>query len=229
MNKKDILFFTFLVIFILTSIITLLGVVKVIDIENYYLKGLFIAFIIELGGAVVGLYNKVDFFSKDHHGMLEEKENSHDVKPLPLSNTKKDITRKSTTTQKSAAKPGKMASVPLDIKRYLDEQKATMAGVDYDEEKLLQKYIGLDVEWEMKFESMKPSKVDDSLKDVFLYSDDLRSPSVYARNVDLDKFPFLKFIKNGDLTIVKGTILKIGYLASIIELETKGFVEVDVA
>ena len=66
MRKKDSRFYVLLVLFILTIVITLLGVTKIIVIEEFYLKGLFGAFLIELAAAVFNLVNKGN--------LLEEKE-----------------------------------------------------------------------------------------------------------------------------------------------------------
>jgi hypothetical protein len=59
---KKHLFYTFLSIFVATAVITLLGVVKVVDIEEGYLQVLFTSLIIELVGSVIGLYRTTDFF-----------------------------------------------------------------------------------------------------------------------------------------------------------------------
>jgi hypothetical protein len=53
-SKKNILFFTLLGLFIVTSVITLLGVTKVISIDEKYLIALCTAFLVELAAAVYG-------------------------------------------------------------------------------------------------------------------------------------------------------------------------------
>ncbi len=58
MTKRDSLFYVLLALFIITIIITLLGVTKVIVIEEFYLKGLFAAFLIELGAAIFNIAKK---------------------------------------------------------------------------------------------------------------------------------------------------------------------------
>jgi hypothetical protein len=62
---KKHLFYVFLTIFCLTAGVTLLGVTRIVSIEEFYLKGLFGAFIVELGGAVIALYRKAEFFEPD--------------------------------------------------------------------------------------------------------------------------------------------------------------------
>jgi hypothetical protein len=59
--KKHI-FYTFLFIFIATSVLTLLGVTRVISIPDKYLNILIGLLIIQLVGLVIGLYRATDFF-----------------------------------------------------------------------------------------------------------------------------------------------------------------------
>lgn len=61
---KKTLFFTFLVIFIATAAITLLGMVNIVNIDEYYLRRLFYALIIELVGAVISLFKVSSFFGE---------------------------------------------------------------------------------------------------------------------------------------------------------------------
>ena len=62
-HRLDALFYTFLVIFAATAIVTLLGVVKVLPIEQENLRWLLGAFLIELAGAVIALFRGAPFFS----------------------------------------------------------------------------------------------------------------------------------------------------------------------
>jgi len=62
---KRHLFYTFLVIFIVTTIITLLGVIGLIKIPHDLLWALVSAFLIELSGAVIFIYRRMDFSSLD--------------------------------------------------------------------------------------------------------------------------------------------------------------------
>lgn len=59
---KKFLFYTFLFLFIATGIITLLGIINLVQIDDKYLGKLFTALIIELIGGVVSLFNKTIFF-----------------------------------------------------------------------------------------------------------------------------------------------------------------------
>jgi len=62
---KKALFYVFLVIFGLTAMVTLGGITKVIAIDDFYLKGLFGALLVQLVGAVIALYRRADFFEHD--------------------------------------------------------------------------------------------------------------------------------------------------------------------
>lgn len=71
---KKHLFYTFLVIFIITAAITILGILKIIIIDSFYLKGLFTSLIIELIGAVIAIYKGANFFSDiDNISKVENK------------------------------------------------------------------------------------------------------------------------------------------------------------
>jgi hypothetical protein len=62
--KQEVLFYSFIAIFILTAIVTLLGVVGVVTIGGTQLNMLLSAFLIELAGAVVALYRRTNFFDQ---------------------------------------------------------------------------------------------------------------------------------------------------------------------
>lgn len=58
MTKKNILFIVLISLFVLTAAITLLGVLKIIVIDDFYLKGLFAAFLLELAATVFTIATK---------------------------------------------------------------------------------------------------------------------------------------------------------------------------
>lgn len=68
MKKRDTLFYILAVLFVVTIVITLLGVTKVIEIDEFYLKGLFGAFLIELAAAVFNIVKNGDLLAEtpDH-------------------------------------------------------------------------------------------------------------------------------------------------------------------
>lgn len=62
---KTHLFYTFLVIFGATAVITLLGVTNVITVREGYLTALVAAFLIELAGAVIAIFKSANFFAQE--------------------------------------------------------------------------------------------------------------------------------------------------------------------
>ena len=62
--RQAILFYSFIAIFIATAVITLLGVVGVIEIPTTQLNMLLGAFLLELAAAVVALFRRTDFFPR---------------------------------------------------------------------------------------------------------------------------------------------------------------------
>lgn len=62
---KEVLFYVFLAIFVATAIITILGVIRKVDIKPNHLNVLFSALIIELVGSVIGLYKVTNFFDDE--------------------------------------------------------------------------------------------------------------------------------------------------------------------
>ena len=58
MTKKNILFIVLISLFVLTAGITLLGVLNIITIDDFYLKGLFAAFLLELAATVFAIATK---------------------------------------------------------------------------------------------------------------------------------------------------------------------------
>ncbi|MDZ4202067.1 MAG: class I SAM-dependent methyltransferase [Gallionella sp.] len=62
---KKHLFYAFLLVFLVTATMTLMGVVKIISIDEFYLRGLFGSLLLELIGAILALFKRTDFFSED--------------------------------------------------------------------------------------------------------------------------------------------------------------------
>jgi hypothetical protein len=69
---KTHLFYTFLVIFAATAVITLLGLTNVIMIREGYLTGLVTAFLIELAGAVIAIFKSANFFTAEKSEISSE-------------------------------------------------------------------------------------------------------------------------------------------------------------
>lgn len=76
MTNREILFIVLLTLFILTAIITLLGVLKIIVIDDFYLKGLFGAFLLELAATIYSIATKGNLL--DAETPLPEKKESID-------------------------------------------------------------------------------------------------------------------------------------------------------
>jgi hypothetical protein len=66
---KRHLFYTFLCMFGVTYVVTLLGILGVVHIESGYLPGLFTAFISETAVAVIALFRGTHFFTDDDKHM----------------------------------------------------------------------------------------------------------------------------------------------------------------
>ncbi len=64
MEKESALFYVVLFLFAVTGIVTILGMIKKVDIEQKYLNGLFSALILELITAVLYIFSNTDFFDK---------------------------------------------------------------------------------------------------------------------------------------------------------------------
>jgi len=79
---KAHLFYTFLVIFAATSVITLLGVTSVITIREGYLTALISAFLIELAGAVIAIFKGADFFASEKDQITAEEDIRNSIRKL---------------------------------------------------------------------------------------------------------------------------------------------------
>ena len=79
---KTHLFYTFLVIFAATSVVTLLGVTSVITIREGYLTALVSAFLIELAGAVIAIFKSADFFASEKNQITAEEDIRSSIRKL---------------------------------------------------------------------------------------------------------------------------------------------------
>ena len=61
---KNILFYTFLLIFTATTIITFLGLIDLLSLDPNYMNALFTGLIVEVIGAVILLFKSADFFTR---------------------------------------------------------------------------------------------------------------------------------------------------------------------
>ncbi len=79
---KKSLFYTFLAIFVVTTIVTLAGIIGLAHISGGYLTALVTAFLIESAGAVVAIFRKADFFPDDenkHADTIERMRKEYDA------------------------------------------------------------------------------------------------------------------------------------------------------
>ena len=65
MDKESALFYVVLLLFAVTGIVTILGLVQKVSIEKKYLNALFGALILELIAAVLYLFSNTDFFARE--------------------------------------------------------------------------------------------------------------------------------------------------------------------
>ena len=79
---KAHLFYTFLVIFAATAVVTLLGVTGVIAIQDRYLATLMGAFLIELTGAVIAIFKGANFFVSDKSGTTADEDIRNSIRKL---------------------------------------------------------------------------------------------------------------------------------------------------
>lgn len=62
--RQGILFYSFIAIFVATTVVTLLGVVGAVRVGETQLNMLLSAFLVALAGVVVGKYRRTDFFTR---------------------------------------------------------------------------------------------------------------------------------------------------------------------
>ena len=72
MDNVNILFLVFIVIFVATAAIALLGLIKKVNIDDKYLKGLYRLLILEVVGAVIALFMAADFFGTSAANFIAE-------------------------------------------------------------------------------------------------------------------------------------------------------------
>jgi hypothetical protein len=68
--RVQALYYSFLGIFVLTAIVTLLGVLGVVPIKDTHLNLLLGAFILELAVAVISLFKRTDFFTQEDTSLM---------------------------------------------------------------------------------------------------------------------------------------------------------------
>jgi len=66
-TRKDILFSVFISVFCVFALIAVLGVLKLVSIDAFYLNALFSAIILDLIAAVIFVFKNTDFFGETKH------------------------------------------------------------------------------------------------------------------------------------------------------------------
>jgi len=64
LDKESILFYVVIIIFVVTAIVTILGIIQKVSIEKKYLNGLFASLILELVAAVIFMFANLDLSSQ---------------------------------------------------------------------------------------------------------------------------------------------------------------------
>ncbi|API87684.1 hypothetical protein [Francisella uliginis] len=76
---KKHLFYTFLLLFVVIVVITLLGIANVLHIKVEYLTPLVTIVLAGVGGAVIGIYKKVDFFEEEEKKTIPIEETYNNI------------------------------------------------------------------------------------------------------------------------------------------------------
>lgn len=112
MTKKDILFYTFLSIFIVTAIITFLGVLNLVQIKEGYLDTLFGVVLCESVGVVIALFRNANFFENQKPILCSET-----IMPSATREPKHEICM-STVEEKASLRTQKIG--PASAQEYFD-------------------------------------------------------------------------------------------------------------
>lgn len=223
---KAHLFYSLLAIFIVTSVVTLLGITKVILIDDGYLKVLTGAFLIELSGAIITLFKGVDFFSQEDarstsndnvtmvHAKASKVDSSDfvssepkrievdDRKVLPLNDTV-DVSAGGEFMQSLLESPQKICD-------YVKEVEASSPSLDGGNRKdICRKFLGCKVSWELKLNSIdKTSETDIQVTG----NCKIGMGMVYSGPLKLSMYPECRFLKKNDLIVLEGEIKEIEFL-----------------
>lgn len=213
-KMKRHLFYTFLLIFIATSVITLLGIVDVVEIKDEYLSKLIVAFLIELSGGVVFVYKQADFFGNMNNGSGRPLEISRPLSSPPISSEvvrhemKKEIaveTNMRTETLNSNVAPDDGQSIfksfEAFVKAIRNEEKQTPA-LEFQISKVSKRYQGVRISWVMQVASIEIKG--ENLASIRFIGDGVIASATGVFSID--KRPELKLLKNGDKCKISGTL-----------------------
>lgn len=108
---KKALFYTFLFVFASTALITLLGIIRIIEIDKEYLSKLFYALIVESIAPVIALFKKTEFFDKS------VEKNSMNIVLLPKESFGRDGDPHSCTISAYDKESDKEREIRIQLKR----------------------------------------------------------------------------------------------------------------
>jgi len=128
---KKHLFYTFLFLFIATAVITLGGITRLIPIDEFYLKGLFVSLILELCGAVIFMYRKANFFDDPPKS---------DPRPIPQNGIENEKVCHARDLDQKISEAEDRAPTAITVKEVIE---AINAAPPYQKKEVSEKYIGL--------------------------------------------------------------------------------------
>ena len=136
---KRHLFYTFLVIFVATATVTLLGITGVITISSGYLTALVTAFLVELAAAVIALFTRTDFYADDPKATETTK--SRQSKEADITEERFPLGARSPNTSEEDRQDRTGAMIANVLKGYQDDTVYRQWKTHYRDEL----YSGLDV------------------------------------------------------------------------------------
>lgn len=216
---KKHLFYTFLSIFAVTAAITLAGITKLIFIEDFYLKGLFATLIIELVGAVIGIYKNTDFF--DDNKIQSESTPKADLasatilaaacKPINATTMQSRTTGsldyfKQDTSVDSSPTDTKLRPSPITVEEIV---KSINSAPPLQRQEIEQKYNGILVDWSGFLKTAERDWKDNRLVRVNMTvePDDFLGNSIWF-TVDPDVIPEMRILQKGSHIRIIGEIIR---------------------
>lgn len=181
--KKDILFYTFWVFFVVTFVITLLGITQQISIREGYLNALFTSLVLELCAGVISLFIKTDFFS-----------------------TKKSESKITESKKECKINPLEKDSGLLTPKKIIEE---IHTAPPFQKNQIAENFSGLDIDWTATLWNIKEENWGEN-KGMFFV--ELHTEEYPSRNINflinIDEYPRFRTLKRDDRVNVVGKIEK---------------------
>ena len=221
---KAHLFYTILFLFIITAIVTILGITKVIIIDEFYLKGLFASLLLELVGAVIGLYQKADFFedgSSKKNSMENEEikiysvnKNDNEVlvpsfnEKIVLERNSMDLIEVNPKAINHLSSLTEFLETPKKFREHINEEEMKFPLFEVDKKKIMSRYNGVQVTWDLIVSQLK--KIDDENIEVVADAEGT-IVSVYSGAIKVDENPELRFLKKGQKIKMIGVLSVIDF------------------